>query len=94
MALNPFFLQGSQSEQRLVQELINEQLKIYGVEVVYLPRKIIKKDSILTEIQSSTFNDTFLIEAYVNTFDGYGGAGDVMTKFGTVSYTHLRAHET
>jgi len=82
MALNPFFLQGSQSEQRLVQELINEQLKIYGVEVVYLPRKIIKKDSILTEIQSSTFNDTFLIEAYVNTFDGYGGAGDVMTKFG------------
>ena len=82
MALNPFFLQGSQSEQRLVQELINEQLKIYGVEVVYLPRKIVKKDSILTEIQSSTFNDTFLIEAYVNTFDGYGGAGDVMTKFG------------
>ena len=82
MALNPFFLQGSQSEQRLVQELINEQLKIYGVDVVYLPRKIIKKDAILTEIQSSTFNDTFLIEAYVNTFDGYGGAGDVMTKFG------------
>tara|TARA_S200000501_G_scaffold64986_2_gene55988 strand:- start:3372 stop:4802 length:1431 start_codon:yes stop_codon:yes gene_type:complete len=82
MALNPFFLQGSQSEQRLVQELINEQLKIYGVDVIYLPRKIIKKDAILTEIQSSTFNDTFSIEAYVNTFDGYGGAGDVMTKFG------------
>ena len=36
MALNPFFLQGSQSEQRLVQSLINEQLQIYGVEVVRL----------------------------------------------------------
>ncbi len=82
MALNPFFLQGSQSEQRLVQDLINEQLKIYGVEVMYLPRKIVNKDSIFTEIQSSTFNDNYAIEAYVNTFDGYGGAGDIMTKFG------------
>jgi len=82
MALNPFFLQGSQSEQRLVQDLINEQLKIYGVEVIYLPRRIVNKDSIFTEIESSKFSDNFAIEAYVNTFDGYGGAGDIMTKFG------------
>ena len=82
MALNPFFLQGSQSEQRLVQDLINEQLKIYGVEVTYLPRRIVNKDNIFTEIQSSKFSDNFSIEAYVNTFDGYGGAGDIMTKFG------------
>jgi len=82
MPLNPFFLQGSQSEQRLVQDLINEQLRIYGVEVKYLPRRIIKKDNIFTEVQSSRFGDNFSIEAYVNTFDGYGGAGDIMTKFG------------
>ena len=82
MALNPFFLQGSQSEQRLVQDLINEQLKIYGVEVKYLPRRIVNKDNIFTEVQSSRFGDNFSIEAYVNTFDGYGGAGDIMTKFG------------
>ena len=37
MALNPFFLQGSNNEQFLVQDLINEQLKIYGVDVYYLP---------------------------------------------------------
>lgn len=82
MALNPFFLQGSQSEQRLIQELINEQLTIYGVEVVYLPRKIVKQDNILNEIESSKFSDNYAIEAYVNTYDGYGGAGDIMTKFG------------
>jgi len=82
MALNPFFLQGSQSEQRLIQELINEQLTIYGVEVIYLPRKIVNKDSVLNEIQSSKFDDNYSIEAYVNTYDGYGGAGDIMTKFG------------
>jgi len=82
MALNPFFLQGSQSEQRLVQELINEQLKIYGVEVSYLPRRVVNQDTILNEIQSSKFSDNFSIEAYVNTYEGYGGAGDIMTKFG------------
>ena len=47
MALNPFFLQGSASEQRLVQELINEQLKIYGVEVTYIPRKIVNRSTII-----------------------------------------------
>ncbi len=57
MALNPFFLQGSQSEQRLIQELINEQLTIYGVEVIYLPRKIVNQDTVLNEIQSSKFYD-------------------------------------
>ena len=82
MALNPFFLQGSQSEQRLIQSLINEQLQIYGVEVIYLPRSILSKDEILTEVQSSSFNDNFAIEAYINTYDGYSGAGDIMTKFG------------
>jgi len=82
MALNPFFLQGSQSEQRLIQELINEQLTIYGVEIIYLPRKIVNKDSVLNEIQSSKFDDNYAIEAYVNTYEGYGGAGDIMTKFG------------
>ena len=82
MALNPFFLQGSQSEQRLVQSLINEQLQIYGVEVIYLPRAILSKDEILTEVQSSTFNDNYAIEAYINTYEGYTGAGDIMTKFG------------
>ena len=47
MALNPFFLQGSPGEQRLVQELINEQLKIYGVDVTYIPRKILGTDPLL-----------------------------------------------
>ena len=82
MALNPFFLQGSQSEQRLVQDLINEQLQIYGVEVTYIPRKFVRKQTILKEIQSSAFDDNFLLEAYINTYEGYGGQGDVMTKFG------------
>ena len=82
MALNPFFLQGSPNEQRLVQELINEQLRIYGVEVIYIPRKFVRKQTIIKEIQSSKFDDNFAIEAYLNTYDGYSGQGDILTKFG------------
>jgi len=82
MALNPFFLQGSSNEQFLVQDIINEQLKIYGIEVYYLPRKIFKTDNIIREIQSSKFDDSFLIEAYLNNYDGYAPDSDIMTKFG------------
>jgi hypothetical protein len=82
MALNPFFLQGNSSEQRLVQDLINEQLRMYGVEVIYIPRKFVRKQTIIEEIQSSKFDDNYAIEAYINTYEGYGGSGDILTKFG------------
>ena len=82
MALNPHFLQGSRGEQRLVQSLINEHLKIYGVEVTFIPRKFVNQSSIIEEVQASKFDDNFLIEAYVENYDGYAGAGDVLTKFG------------
>ena len=82
MALNPHFLQGSRGEQRLIQSLINEQLKIYGVEVTFIPRKFVNQSTIIEEVTASKFDDNFLIEAYVENFDGYAGAGDVLTKFG------------
>ena len=66
MALNPFFLQGSPGEQRLIQELINEQLQIYGVEVTYIPRKFVRQETIIREVTSSKFDDNFAIEAYVS----------------------------
>ena len=47
MPLNPFFLQGSKNEQFLVQDLINEQLKMYGIEVFYLPRNYVLSRSSL-----------------------------------------------
>ena len=82
MPLNPFFLQGSASEQRLVQDLVNEQLRMFGIEVYYLPREIKNRKEVFQEVQSSEFDDNFLIEAYVNTYEGYTGGGDVLTKFG------------
>jgi hypothetical protein len=80
--LNPFFLQGSKTEQGLVQDLINEQLKIYGVEVYYLPRQYVTEKSIIKEVIESQFNFAYPIEAYIDSYEGYGGQGTILSKFG------------
>lgn len=82
MALNPFFLQGSANEQFLLQDLINEHLRTYGIDVYYIPRKVLGQDNIIREIEASKFNDNFAIEAYLENFEGYAPGSDIMTKFG------------
>jgi hypothetical protein len=85
MALNPYFLNGSYSEQKLVQDLINEQIKMYGQDVYYLPRKFIKENKVVREVILSKFDESFVIEAYISTVDGFGGQGDILSKFGVRS---------
>lgn len=80
--LNPFFLQGSKTEQGLVQDLINEHLRIYGVEVYYLPRQYVTEKTIIKEVIESQFNFAYPIEAYVDSYEGYGGQGTILSKFG------------
>ena len=80
--LNPFFQQGSKTEQGLIQDLINEQLRMYGVEVYYLPRKYVTSRTIIKEVIESKFENAYPIEAYVETYDGYNGLGTLMSKFG------------
>jgi hypothetical protein len=80
--LNPFFLQGSQTEQGLIQDLINEQLRMYGVEVFYIPRKYITEKTIIKEVIQSAFNQAHPIEAYVDNFEGYADNSVILSKFG------------
>ena len=82
MALNPFFQQGSSGEQSLVQSLINEQLKMYGVDIHYMPRKYLTEKSILKEVVQSKFDDAYPLEAYIDNFDGYGDNPTMLSKFG------------
>jgi len=82
MPLSPYFLQGSTSEQRLIQDLINEQLKFYGQDIVYLPRKVVNKKTIMKEVVSSTFDDAYRMEAYLLNYQGFEGNGDILQKFG------------
>lgn len=80
--LNPFFLQGSKTEQGLVQDLINEQLRMYGVEVYYLPRQYITERTVIKEVIESEFNNAYPIEAYVDTYEGYNDNPTILSKFG------------
>jgi len=87
--LNPFFTQGSQGEQSLVQDLINEQLRMYGVDVYYLPRIFATEKTVLKEVIESKFTSAYPIEAYVETYDGYDGLGTLLSKFGIQDIDNL-----
>ena len=80
--LNPFFQQGSRTEQSLIQDLINEQLRMYGVEVYYLPRKYLTEKTIIREVIESKFDDAYPIEAYVQNYEGYSDNTTILSKFG------------
>ena len=82
MVLNPYFLNGSKSEQGLLQNLIDEQLKMYGVECYYMPRKYVSKATVIKEVIESKFDDAYPLEAYVDNYEGYGGQGTILSKFG------------
>lgn len=83
--LNPFFQQGSSSEQNLIQELINEQLRMYGVEVYYMPREYVNENTIIKEVIESQFSNASPIEAYLENYEGYADNTTLLTKFGIQS---------
>ena len=87
--LNPYFQQGSPSERNLVQDLINEHLRMYGVEVFYLPRKYITEKTVLREVIESVFDEALPIEAYVENFEGYGDNPTILSKFGIQALNEL-----
>jgi hypothetical protein len=83
MTTNHFFKNfNSFPQQELLNSLTREVIQMSGLDVLYLPRKNIKKDDILNEDPLSKFESAFEIEMYVNVPDGFGGVGDISTKFG------------
>src|SRR6056300_282912 len=73
---------GSDSEKRLHEDLIIEGLKIYGQDVFYLPRTLVNQDLILGEDVLSKFDDSYLVEMYVETTEGFQGEQELISKFG------------
>jgi hypothetical protein len=79
---NVYFTQGTKNEQYLVEDLIIESLRIYGNEVMYIPRTLVAKDNILGEDRLSEFKTVFPIEMYFENIDAFGGQGFMIQKFG------------
>ena len=82
MATNFYFnnFQASQ-EQLLIENLIIESIKIYGMDMVYMPRTRIAFDNVYGEDPLSEFNDQYGVEMYIKNVDGFGGDGDFLSKF-------------
>ena len=87
--LNPFFSARNKAEQNLIQDLVNEQLRMYGVDVYYIPRLYVNEKTIIREVVESEFRDAYPIEVYVDTSEGYEGSGEIMSKFGIESQDDL-----
>jgi hypothetical protein len=75
-------LNGTSAEQNLLNDLVTESIDIYGQTVYYIPRTLVKEDSLFNEDTMSSFNGAYEIRAYCNTVDGWEGQGDLLTKFG------------
>ena len=86
MAVNHYFQGGNgigeNSEKRLYEDLIIEGLKIYGQDVYYLPRTLVNQDLILGEDTLSKFDDSYLVEMYIETTEGFQGEQELISKFG------------
>ena len=84
MARNRYFNQYTpvKQEQSLVEDLIIESIKIYGVDGYYLPRTHVNLDKIYGEDASMIFDDALEMEFYIKSFDGFMGQEDFLSKFG------------
>jgi len=82
MPTNVYFDTGTKSEQHLYEDLMIEQLKIYGQDVFYIPRTLVKEDELFGEDTLSKFDDAYQIEMYFENVEGYEGEKEIMSKFG------------
>ena len=81
MPTNVFFSRGVTAEQRLYEDIIVESLKIYGQDLYYIPRVIVR-DNVLNDVAASSFYDSYAIEMYISNTDGFEGDQTIMSKFG------------
>jgi len=81
MATNVYFNGNVKSEQDLYEDLTIESLKMYGQDIVYIPRQEITRDEILNE-SYNRFSDSYVVEMYLENQDGFEGDGELLSKFG------------
>ena len=86
MAVNHYFQGGrgigNDAEKKLHEDIIIESLKIFGQDIYYLPRTLVNRDLVLGEDTTSRFDDSYLLEMYFETNEGFAGENEIINKFG------------
>ena len=88
---NPFFSQttGYTGEQQLIDSLVTEQIGIYGLDLMYMPRENVNLDRLLHEATKDVFSLAMSIPMYIKSYDGYDQSMEVLSKFGVRSSDEL-----
>ena len=76
---------GYDGEINLIDDLVREQIKLYGVDILYMPRWNVNLDRLLHESTKSVFELAMSIPMYIKSFDGYDNSMEMLTKFGVRS---------
>lgn len=76
----PEYYSGYSGEQDLVQDLVDEQIKLFGTDIYYLPRTLLNENT-LDDIIYSKFEEQFKIEMYLQNVEGFGQS-EFISKFG------------
>ena len=81
---NPFFSSqtGISGEQELINDLVIEQIRMFGLDLLYMPRKNLNYDKLLNESTKSAFELALPIPMMQKSFDGYDQSMELLTKFG------------
>jgi hypothetical protein len=83
MPTNFYFRNGdARNEQKLIEDLVVESIKQYGFDCRYLPRTITDQDTIIRDVQNSSFLSAIPLEFYIKNVENFGGMGDFASKFG------------
>lgn len=72
---------GFSGEQNLYQDLVDEQIKLFGTDIYYIPR-IVLQDSTLDEVRYSKFEEQFQVEMLLQNVTGFGDNSEFISKFG------------
>ena len=77
----PTYYAGHSGEQGLVQDLVDEQIKLFGTDIYYIP-KIVLQDSTLDEVRYTKYQEQFQIEMLLQNVTGFGDNAEFISKFG------------
>lgn len=77
----PTYYQGHSGEQGLAQDLVDEQIKLFGTDIYYLPRTILK-DYTIDDIIYSKYQQQFQVEMLLQNVQGFGDNTEFISKFG------------
>lgn len=77
----PTYYGGYSGEQNLYQDLVDEQIKLFGSDIYYMPRTILR-DYTLDDIIYSKYESQFQIEMLLSNVEGFGDTSEFISKFG------------